>query len=76
MTPKKNKIHSVAPLPETDSEMLSLLQKETFDYFLRNVDPHTGLIADKTKPGFPSSITVTGMALTVYIAGIEKKFIT
>ena len=60
----------------TDNEMLEKLQRETFDYFLKEVDPVTGLIADKTAPGFPSSIAVTGMALTTYIIGIEKKFLT
>src|SRR5580698_4126612 len=60
----------------TDREMLDGLQRETFDYFLIEVDPVTGLIADKTEPGFPSSIAVVGMGLTVYIAGVEKKFIS
>jgi hypothetical protein len=76
MSKMENKLPGVIALPGTDAEMLNLLQRETFDYFLHEVDPRTGLIADKTKPGFPSSISVTGMALTVYIAGIEKKFIS
>jgi hypothetical protein len=52
------------------------LQRETFDYFLHEIDPDTGLIADKTQPGFPSSIAVTGMGLTSFIVGVEKKFLT
>ncbi|HTB51805.1 MAG TPA: glucoamylase family protein [Ferruginibacter sp.] len=61
---------------ETDKEMLCNLQRETFDYFLKEVDPVTGLIADKTQPGFPSSIAVVGMGITSYIAGIEQKLIS
>src|ERR1700757_5238107 len=61
---------------ETDAEMLNNLQRETFDYFTEQVDPVTGLIADKTQPGFPSSIAVVGMGITAYIAGIHQKFIS
>ncbi|MEO7046918.1 MAG: glucoamylase family protein, partial [Ferruginibacter sp.] len=60
----------------SDKEMLDELQKETFDYFLNEVNPVTGLIADKTQPGSPSSISVTGMTITVYIIGVERKFLT
>jgi hypothetical protein len=63
-------------LLETDEEMLSNLQRETFDYFLKEVDPATGLIIDKTKPGFPSSIAVVGMSLSAYIIGVERKFLS
>jgi hypothetical protein len=60
----------------TDADMLDKLQRETFDYFLNEVNPVTGLVADKTEPGFPSSIAVTGMAITAYIIGVEKKFLS
>ena len=60
----------------TDEEMLAKLQRETFDYFLDQVDPNTGLIADQTQPGFPCSIAVVGMALTAYIVGVENKFLS
>ncbi len=68
-------------LPVTDSQgndtdMLHTLQRETFDYFLNEVNPVTGLIADKTEPGFPSSIAVNGMAITAYIIGVEKKWLS
>jgi hypothetical protein len=60
----------------TDEEMLGNLQRETFDYFLHEVNPVTGLIADSTQPGSPSSIAVAGMAISAYIAGVERKFLT
>jgi hypothetical protein len=61
---------------QTDREMLNSLQRETFDYFIHQVDHVTGLIVDKTQPGFPSSIAVVGMGITSYIAGVHKNFIS
>ncbi|HMG83041.1 MAG TPA: glucoamylase family protein [Ferruginibacter sp.] len=61
---------------QTDREMLNSLQRETFDYFVHQVDPVTGLTVDKTQPGFPSSIAVVGMGIASYIAGIHKNFIS
>jgi hypothetical protein len=71
-----NRITPVLNPQGTDEEMLNDLQRETFDYFLKEIDPVTGLIADKTQPGFPSSIAVVGMGLSAYMVGIEKKFIS
>jgi hypothetical protein len=76
MTNSKSENPPVTDPQGTDDEMLDKLQRETFDYFLNEVDPFTGLIADQTRPGFPSSIAVTGMSLTAYIVGVEKKFLT
>ncbi|HEY4875894.1 MAG TPA: hypothetical protein VIH86_10000, partial [Puia sp.] len=59
-----------------DEAMLTELQRETFDYFLKEYNEVTGLVADKTQPGSPASIAVTGMSIPVYITGIEKKFIS
>ena len=60
----------------TDEEMLDLLQKETFNYFLKEADGETGLIADKTQPGSPASIASVGMGLSCYVTGVERKFIS
>ncbi|MEO5944226.1 MAG: glucoamylase family protein [Ferruginibacter sp.] len=60
----------------SDKEMLDELQKETFDYFLNEINPITGLIADKTQPDSPSSVSVTGMTITAYIVGVERKYLT
>ncbi|MEP7141868.1 MAG: hypothetical protein ABI707_03300, partial [Ferruginibacter sp.] len=75
MNRKKAKNLPVKDPQGTDEDMLDKLQRETFDYFLNEVNPVTGLIADKTEPGFPSSIAVTGMAMTAYIIGVEKKML-
>lgn len=63
--------------PDDGSEaLLERLQRETFDYFLTEVNPANGLIADKTKEGWPSSIAATGLALTAYPVGVERGFMT
>ena len=56
----------------TDAEMLEGLRRATFEYFRNEVNPQTGLIADKTQPGSPSSIAAVGMALGVYVVAIER----
>src|SRR2546428_10812232 len=60
----------------SDAEMLERLQRETFQYFLGEVNPENGLVADKTEPGGPSSIAVVGLALTSYSVGVERGFLT
>jgi hypothetical protein len=46
-----------------DDALLDTLQWETFEYFLREVNPQHGLIADKTRKGWPASTAAdaTGM---------------
>jgi hypothetical protein len=76
MSNTKTNIPPVINPQGTDEQMLVELQRETFDYFLKECNPVTGLVADKTQPDSPASIGVMGMAISVYIIGIEKKFIT
>ena len=56
----------------TDPEMLEILMGETFKYFIHEADMQTGLIADKTEPGSPSSIAAVGMGLSSYIIATER----
>ncbi|MGZ3770699.1 MAG: glucoamylase family protein [Bdellovibrio sp.] len=72
---EKNHLPNLNP-QGTDYEMLGLLLRETFDYFVEKVNPKTGLVADKTAPGSPASIAVIGLALSIYIVGVERKFLT
>jgi hypothetical protein len=60
----------------TDSEILERLQRETFDYFTDERNCKNGLVADKTKEGSPSSIAVVGLAINVYIIGLERGYIS
>ena len=57
-------------------EMLDALQRETFDYFVHEVNPLNGLVADKTKEGSPASIAAVGLALAAYPVGVERGFVT
>ena len=59
-------------IPETLDE----LQRETFDYFVHEVNPLNGLVVDKTEEGAPASIAAVGLALSAYPVGVERGFIT
>jgi hypothetical protein len=72
----KKSIPPVTDPQGNDSEMLEKLQRETFDYFIKQVDPTTGLIADKTAPDSPSSIAAVGLGITAFIAGVERGFVS
>jgi hypothetical protein len=54
---------------------MEALQRESFDYFVHNVNPLNGLIADKTQPGSPASIAAVGLALSSYPVGVERGFV-
>jgi hypothetical protein len=52
--------------------LLHAMQKDSFDYFVNEVNPLNGLIRDKTADDWPASIAAVGMALTVYAIGVER----
>jgi hypothetical protein len=60
----------------TDAEMLEGLRRATFEFFRNEVNSRTGLIADKTQPGSPSSIAAVGMALSVYVLAAERELLS
>ncbi len=51
------------------------LQKDSFDYFLHETRPATGLVRDKTAPRWPASIAAMGMALSCYPVGVHRGYI-
>ena len=59
----------------SDDALLDRLQHDAFNYFLQNINPSNGLIADTTRDGAPSSIAVVGFALSAYPVGIERGWI-
>jgi hypothetical protein len=62
--------------PSSQQEkLLSDLQSDAFKYFVHEVNPDNGLVADCTKGGWPSSIAAVGMALSAYPVGVERGFI-
>ena len=60
---------SIAP---GDEDMLDAFQRAAFDYFLRQVNPRNGLVADTSRPGAPISIAVVGLALSAYPVAVER----
>ena len=56
------------------SGFLDALQRKSFDYFVHEANPVSGLIADKTQPGSPASIAAVGFALSSYPVGVERGF--
>jgi hypothetical protein len=60
----------------TDIEMLEKLQSQTFNYFLKYLNPVNGLIADKSSPDSHSSIAAVGLGITSYVVGIERNLLS
>ncbi|MEO6277688.1 glucoamylase family protein [Roseateles sp.] len=58
-----------------DARTLRRLQRNSFDYFVNEVNPANGLVLDKTASDWPASIAAVGMALTAYPVGVERGFI-
>lgn len=56
--------------------MLDELQRVTFDYFIKEINPENGLIADTNEPGAPASVAVTGLGMSLYVAGVARGLIT
>lgn len=65
---------NLAGLP--DDALLLRLQRAAFDYFTTFADPGTGLVADTSRDGSPSSIAVVGFALSCYPVGVRNGWIT
>ena len=63
-------------LTHENDKMLESLQQETFEYFLHEDNPANGLVADKTRAGWPASIAAVGLALASYPVGVERGFCT
>ena len=57
-------------------DALRALQRNMFDYFLRESNPQNGLVRDKTEERSPASIAVVGFALAAYPIGVERGFMT
>ncbi len=61
---------------KADEDLLDRLQRAAFDYFLRNVNPDNGLVADRSRDGSPASIAVVGFALASYPLGVERGWLS
>jgi hypothetical protein len=61
---------------QSDDALLDDVQRETFAYFLHEVNERNGLVADCTRPGWPCSIAATGLGLASYPVGVERGWMT
>jgi hypothetical protein len=60
----------------TDKAMFDSLLAATFLYFRDEVDPKTGLTADKTQPHSPASIAAVGLGLSAQIVAVERALLS
>ncbi|MDP2913184.1 MAG: carbohydrate binding domain-containing protein, partial [Candidatus Omnitrophota bacterium] len=60
--------------PPTDEELLDLIQRKAFDFFLEHQNAETGLFADTTGGG-DASIASTGFGITALLVGAERGWI-
>lgn len=58
-----------------DNLLLDQLQRGTFEYFRKEVNPANGLVADCTKTDPVCSIAAVGLALTAYPVAVERGFL-
>ncbi len=65
-----------AILQDFGEARLDALQRHSFEYFLHESHPVTGLVADKSQPGSPASIASVGFALAAYPVGVERGWMT
>jgi len=56
-------------------KLLQRVQRNSFDYFVHEINRANGLVLDKTSANWPASIAAMGMALTVYPVGVARGFI-
>lgn len=61
-----------AILPDFGEERLDALQRHAFEFFLHETNPANGLVADHSQPDSPSSIASVGFALTSWLVGVER----
>ena len=60
----------------SDEEMLDRFQRAAFNYFMEQVNPENGLIADRSTADAPASIAAVGFALSCYPVGVERGWMT
>jgi hypothetical protein len=60
----------------SDETLLDRLQRAAFGYFLQEVNPANGLVADTSRENSPSSIAVVGFALSSYPVAVERGWLT
>ncbi|HOE68887.1 MAG TPA: glucoamylase family protein [Candidatus Omnitrophota bacterium] len=68
-------VSAYIPTPE-ENELLTTIERDTLQYFIRLSDKNTGLTRDSSRTGSPCSIAATGFALAAFAIGNERGWIT
>ncbi|MBI4372988.1 MAG: hypothetical protein HY585_04605 [Candidatus Omnitrophica bacterium] len=63
-------------LSKEDYLLLKKIQKDSFQYFLTQTDPETGLTKDSSRPGSPASIAATGFALVSFAVASQNGWLS
>ena len=72
---RRHDTHPCTSMAAIGDGALLELQRATFQYFLKEVNPLNGLVRDNTRTESPASITAVGFGLAAYAVGIECGFI-
>jgi hypothetical protein len=57
-------------------ELFDDIERRTFDFFWSNGNPANGMVPDRYPSNSPASIAAIGMALTAYVIGVDRGFVT
>ncbi|MXN52799.1 hypothetical protein GR158_16930 [Shinella sp. AETb1-6] len=60
----------------SDDLLVKRLQRAAFSYLVDYTDANTGLVADTSRPGSPSSIAVVGFALSCYPVAAQNGWLS
>ncbi|SMO89664.1 glucoamylase family protein [Fodinibius sediminis] len=58
--------------PGMDDQIIDMLQRHAFNYFLHETNPNNGLVADNSQLGAAASIASVGFALAAYVVGVDR----
>jgi hypothetical protein len=56
----------------SDDDLLDRLERAAFGYFVDQINPSNGLVADTSRKDSPASIAVVGFALSAYAVAVER----
>lgn len=62
--------------PTSNEDLLDLIQRDSFQYFVQHRQPGNGLVPDSTQPNSPCSIAAVGFALSCYPVAVERGWMT